>query len=158
MGANSPERAHRATVGAPRWVESRRSAFPLRRCAVHAPNVPVGLSAASFLPADEDLLVAAALACPGCLSGEVAWQLENGRDARHASSVAKLVGATAANKVVDRVLQIHGGMGYSKEMPIERWYRELRLSRIYEGTDEILRRTIARNLIKGHVKVGHLGD
>jgi len=52
------------------------------------------------------------------------------------------------------VLQIHGGMGYTRELPVERWYRELRLLRIYEGTDEIQRRTIARNLLKGHVKVG----
>ncbi|MQA95219.1 MAG: acyl-CoA dehydrogenase [Streptosporangiales bacterium] len=86
-----------------------------------------------------------------------AWQVQQGRDARHASSVAKLNGAVMANQVVDRVLQIHGGMGYTKELPIERWYRELRLLRIYEGTDEIQRRTIARNLIKGHVKLGEIG-
>ena len=82
-----------------------------------------------------------------------AWEQEQGRDSRHSSSVAKLSGTTMANRVVDRVLQIHGGMGYTKELPIERWYRELRLFRIFEGTDEILRRTIARNLIKGHVPV-----
>lgn len=83
-----------------------------------------------------------------------AWQVEQGQDARHASSVAKLNGTQMANKVVDRVLQIHGGMGYTKELPFERWYRELRLLRIFEGTDEIQKRTIARNLLKGHVKVG----
>lgn len=85
-----------------------------------------------------------------------AWMAENGMDARHQSSMAKLNGAIMANKVVDRVLQIHGGMGYTKELPIERWYRELRLYRIFEGTDEIQRRTIARNLLKGHAKVGEL--
>jgi alkylation response protein AidB-like acyl-CoA dehydrogenase len=83
-----------------------------------------------------------------------AWQVEQGVDARHASSVAKLYGTNMANRVVDRVLQIHGGMGYTKELPLERWYRELRLLRIFEGTDEIQKRTIARNLLKGHVKVG----
>lgn len=87
-----------------------------------------------------------------------AWQLETGRDNRHASSVAKLSGGLMANQVVDRVLQIHGGMGYTKELPIERWYREFRLLRIFEGTDEIQRRTIARNLLKGHVQVGGIGD
>lgn len=87
-----------------------------------------------------------------------AWQLETGRDNRHASSVAKLSGGLMANQVVDRVLQIHGGMGYTKELPIERWYREFRLLRIFEGTDEIQRRTIARNLLKGHVAVGGIGD
>jgi acyl-CoA dehydrogenase len=87
-----------------------------------------------------------------------AWRVEQGMDARHASSIAKLNGAEMANKVVDRVLQIHGGMGYTKELPIERWYRELRLLRIYEGTDEIQRRTIARNLLKGHVRLGGIGE
>jgi alkylation response protein AidB-like acyl-CoA dehydrogenase len=83
-----------------------------------------------------------------------AWQVDAGLDSRHAQSVAKLYGGVKANEIVDRVLQIHGGMGYTRELPIERWYRELRLLRIYEGTDEIQRRTIARNLLKGHVKVG----
>ncbi|MFI0352262.1 acyl-CoA dehydrogenase family protein [Actinomadura sp. 9N407] len=87
-----------------------------------------------------------------------AWQVQEGKDARHASSIAKLHGAVMANQVVDRVLQIHGGMGYTKELPIERWYRELRLLRIFEGTDEIQRRTIARNLIKGHVRLGGIGE
>ncbi|GAA4163344.1 acyl-CoA dehydrogenase family protein [Gryllotalpicola daejeonensis] len=86
-----------------------------------------------------------------------AWLLENNKDNRHAASIAKLTGSVMANKVVDRVLQIHGGMGYTKELPIERWYRELRLLRIFEGTDEIQKRTIARNLIKGHAKVSVLG-
>ncbi|MFC4002840.1 acyl-CoA dehydrogenase family protein [Prauserella oleivorans] len=83
-----------------------------------------------------------------------AWQVDSGMDSRHAQSMAKLYGGIKANEIVDRVLQIHGGMGYTRELPIERWYRELRLLRIYEGTDEIQRRTIARNLLKGHVKVG----
>ncbi|MEV0616925.1 acyl-CoA dehydrogenase family protein [Nonomuraea sp. NPDC050404] len=87
-----------------------------------------------------------------------AWRVGQGVDARHASSIAKLNGAVMANQVVDRVLQIHGGMGYTKELPIERWYRELRLLRIFEGTDEIQRRTIARNLIKGHAKLGLIGE
>ncbi len=86
-----------------------------------------------------------------------AWQLENNQDNRQAASVAKLAGTTMANRVADRVLQIHGGMGYTKELPIERWYRSFRLLRIFEGTDEIQRRTIARNLIKGYTKVGTIG-
>ncbi|HVW44256.1 MAG TPA: acyl-CoA dehydrogenase family protein [Amycolatopsis sp.] len=87
-----------------------------------------------------------------------AWQVDQGMDSRHAQSMAKLYGGQKANDIVDRVLQIHGGMGYTRELPVERWYRELRLLRIYEGTDEIQRRTIARNLLKGHAKVsGVLG-
>lgn len=87
-----------------------------------------------------------------------AWLVDQGADSRQAQSIAKLYGGVKANEIVDRVLQIHGGMGYTRELPIERWYRELRLLRIYEGTDEIQRRTIARNLLKGHAKVtGTLG-
>ncbi len=88
------------------------------------------------------------------LTLKAAWQLENGTDNRHASSIAKLYAGVKANEIVDRILQIHGGMGYTRELPIERWYRELRLLRIYEGTDEIQRQSIARNLLKGNVKIG----
>ncbi len=87
------------------------------------------------------------------LTMHAAWLSANGRDARHASSIAKLQGAVMANAVVDRVMQIHGGLGYSKELPIERWYRELRVLRIFEGTDEIQRQTIARNILRGNVPV-----
>lgn len=87
-----------------------------------------------------------------------AWQVDHGIDSRQSQSMAKLYGGLKANEIVDRVLQMHGGMGYTRELPVERWYRELRLLRIYEGTDEIQRRTIARNLLAGHVSVrGHLG-
>jgi acyl-CoA dehydrogenase len=82
-----------------------------------------------------------------------AWQVDHGHDSRHSQSIAKLYGGVKANEIVDRMLQIHGGMGYTRELPLERWYRELRLLRIYEGTDEIQRRTIARNLLKGHASV-----
>jgi alkylation response protein AidB-like acyl-CoA dehydrogenase len=87
-----------------------------------------------------------------------AWLVDQKQDSRQAQSIAKLYGGIKANEIVDRVLQIHGGMGYTRELPIERWYRELRLLRIYEGTDEIQRRTIARNLLKGHANIrGTLG-
>lgn len=88
------------------------------------------------------------------LALHAAWLAEQGEDTRHSSSVAKLYGSNMANRVADRVLQIHGGMGYTKELPIERWYREVRLWRIYEGTDEIQRFIIARNLLRGYVKQG----
>lgn len=83
-----------------------------------------------------------------------AFTLDQGEDNRHLASMAKLYGSNMGNRVVDRVLQIHGGMGYTKELPIERWYREARLWRIYDGTDEIQRLIISRNLLKGHVKLG----
>ncbi|MGB2571240.1 acyl-CoA dehydrogenase family protein [Micromonospora citrea] len=87
-----------------------------------------------------------------------AWTVDAGMDPRHASSMAKLYGAGMVNRVVDRVLQIHGGMGYTRELPIERWYRQVRLYRIFEGTDEMQRLIIARDLLRGYTRLGgHLG-
>jgi alkylation response protein AidB-like acyl-CoA dehydrogenase len=91
------------------------------------------------------------------LTLHVAWLVDQGSDARHRTAMAKLHGAVMANQVVDRVLQIHGGMGLTRELPVERWFRELRVLRIFEGTDEIQRRSIARNLLDGHVRIGDLG-
>ncbi len=61
------------------------------------------------------------------------------------ASMAKLFASETAMFVTDETLQIHGGMGYSKELPIERYYRDARITRIYEGTSEIQRMVIARN-------------
>jgi len=83
-----------------------------------------------------------------------AWLQDRGLDNRHEASIAKLHGAQTANRVADRVLQIHGGMGYTKELPIERVLRDVRVFRIYEGTDEIQKRTIARDLLRGTAGLG----
>jgi acyl-CoA dehydrogenase len=83
-----------------------------------------------------------------------AWTVDQGLDPRHASSMAKLYGAGMVNRVIDRVMQIHGGMGYTRELPIERWYRSVRLIRIYEGTDEMQRLIISRDLLRGYTKIG----
>jgi len=83
-----------------------------------------------------------------------AWSVDHGLESRHVSSMCKLFGASAVNRIIDRVLQIHGGMGYTRELPIERWYRQVRLFRIFEGTDEMLRLIIARDLLRGYTKVG----
>lgn len=83
-----------------------------------------------------------------------AWMVDQFGEARHASSMAKLYGAGMVNRVVDRVLQIHGGMGYTRELPIERWYRQVRLYRIFEGTDEMQRLIIARDLLRGYTRLG----
>jgi alkylation response protein AidB-like acyl-CoA dehydrogenase len=65
------------------------------------------------------------------------------------SAMAKLFASEAAEKACFEAIQIHGGMGYSREFPVERYYRDNRLTEIGEGTSEILRFVIARNLLKG---------
>lgn len=62
------------------------------------------------------------------------------------ASMAKLYASETANFVTKEAIQIHGGMGYSKEMPLERYYRDAKITEIYEGTSEIQRMVIARNL------------
>ena len=71
--------------------------------------------------------------------------LAGGKRYTSEASMAKLFCSETAAFVTDEALQIHGGMGYSKEMPVERYYRDARITRIYEGTSEIQRMVIARN-------------
>ena len=60
------------------------------------------------------------------------------------ASVAKLYASEAAMYITHQAVQIHGGMGYSKEMPLERYFRDAKITEIYEGTSEIQRMVIGR--------------
>jgi alkylation response protein AidB-like acyl-CoA dehydrogenase len=62
------------------------------------------------------------------------------------SSMAKLYASETAMWVTTEAIQIHGGIGYSKELPVERYFRDAKITEIYEGTSEIQRMVIARNL------------
>ena len=63
------------------------------------------------------------------------------------AAMAKLFAAETAMWVTEKAVQIHGGMGYSKELPIERYFRDAKITEIYEGTSEIQRLVIARNVL-----------
>jgi acyl-CoA dehydrogenase len=80
---------------------------------------------------------------------EAARQYDDGTDQRIAPSSAKLFCTEMVGRVADRAVQIHGGMGYMREVPAERFYRDARLFRLYEGTSEIQKLIIAKGLIKG---------
>ena len=73
--------------------------------------------------------------------------LDQGVAVRGEAAMAKLVASETCGRVVDRMLQLHGGNGYSREYEIERLYRDARVMRIYEGTSEIQREVIARDVI-----------
>lgn len=77
-----------------------------------------------------------------------AWEVDQGHDAREKVSMVKVAASEMQGRVVDRALQVFGGMGFTKEMPLERMYRDARVTRIYDGTSEIHRMLIARNVIK----------
>ncbi len=74
------------------------------------------------------------------------WKRQGGRYTLEAS-MAKLYASETAMWVTEKALQIHGGMGYSKELPLERYFRDAKITEIYEGTSEIQRLVIARNVL-----------
>jgi acyl-CoA dehydrogenase len=82
------------------------------------------------------------------LTWEGAWKVDRGEEHRHEASIAKLYSSEVLGRVVDRAIQIHGGYGVAKELPLERWYREARVRRIGEGPSEVQRFVIARNLLR----------
>jgi butyryl-CoA dehydrogenase len=75
-----------------------------------------------------------------------AWQRDSGAAFSDASAKAKLYASELASRAASRGVQIHGGYGYSKSYPIERFWRDARITEIYEGTSEMQRMVIARNL------------
>ena len=71
-----------------------------------------------------------------------------GKNISKQSAIVKYYTSESLWKIADYAVQIHGGMGYSKELPIERFYRDARINRIFEGTNEIQKTIIAHDVIK----------
>ena len=85
---------------------------------------------------------------------KAAWLYDQKQDLRDLSYMAKIVCAEVAGRVVDRAIQVHGGVGLTPELPLEYWYRQLRSIRITEGATEVLRWRLARNLFKRLASAG----
>ncbi|MGY0691947.1 acyl-CoA dehydrogenase family protein [Virgibacillus sp. FSP13] len=77
-----------------------------------------------------------------------AEKIDDGKKVIKEASMAKLFASEVFNKVADKAVQIHGGIGYMGEYPVERFYRDARITKIYEGTNEIQRLIIARNVLE----------
>ncbi|WHY59017.1 acyl-CoA dehydrogenase family protein [Peribacillus simplex] len=77
----------------------------------------------------------------------VAWMVDRKEKIIKEAAMLKLYGSEVYNRVADKAVQIHGGMGYMKDYPVERFYRDARITRIYEGTSEI-----QKNIITGQLK------
>lgn len=80
----------------------------------------------------------------------VAWMSDQGMKGIKEAAMLKLYGSEVYNRVADKAVQIHGGVGYISEYPIERFYRDARITRIYEGTSEIQKNIIAAQLSKDY--------
>jgi acyl-CoA dehydrogenase len=81
------------------------------------------------------------------LTWQAAWKADTGQDARLEAAMAKLYCTEVGFRVVDSVMQILGAMGMAREVPLESWFRDLRVARVVEGTSEMLRSQIARQVI-----------
>ncbi len=79
---------------------------------------------------------------------DCARRVDAGKNATLESSIVKLYCTEMASQVIDEAIQIHGGMGFSRELPLERMYRDARVTRIFEGTNEIQKSVIATELLK----------
>jgi len=84
------------------------------------------------------------------LARKAAWKQETGARFSMEASIAKLFASEMATRVTHKAIQIHGGNGYSREYPVERAYRDARITEIYEGTSEIQRLVIAAWVLKAY--------
>ena len=79
---------------------------------------------------------------------ECAWRSDLGEDVRDLSYMVKVMCTEMTGRVVDRAIQVHGGIGLTKDLPLEWWYRQVRSIRITEGATEVLRWRLGQNVIK----------
>jgi len=80
-----------------------------------------------------------------------AWLKDQGMDYNTASAMAKLYASEVAMKQTVEAVQIHGGYGFVKEYHVERLMRDAKITQIYEGTSEVQRIVISRNILKGQL-------
>jgi acyl-CoA dehydrogenase len=164
---------HGALIGGTEDVGYRAAMISLARGRVHIAALAVGIAQRALdesvayaatatqggTPIGNFQLVQAMIADQqtGVLAGralvrDTARLWLSGEDRRIAPSAAKLYCTEMAGKVADLAVQVHGGSGYMREVPVERIYRDVRLLRLYEGTSEIQRLIIGSNLVKAAQK------
>jgi len=80
----------------------------------------------------------------------VAWMVDTGQPFTRLAAMVKMYGSEVASRAIDVALQVHGGLGYSRDFAIERGFRDARISEIFEGTNEIQRIVIASNIFREH--------
>jgi alkylation response protein AidB-like acyl-CoA dehydrogenase len=88
-----------------------------------------------------------------CIVYRTAAEYDQNKSISRQAAFVKLYCSEALCKITDMAVQIHGGMGYSRELPIERFYRDARINKIFEGTSEIQRGIIAHDVLKKNGKI-----
>jgi alkylation response protein AidB-like acyl-CoA dehydrogenase len=112
----------------------------------HQFNAPIGdFQAIQWKIAD----MATELDAGRLLTHRAAWLRDRKLPCTREASMAKLFASRACNRAADEAVQIHGGAGYTKDFPVERYFRDARITEIYEGATDIQRLVIARSYLKG---------
>ena len=91
---------------------------------------------------------AAEISASKLMTLHAAWKMDQGEDARKEIALIKFYGAKILNDVINRSIQVHGSLGYSKDTPLESFYREARAAHIYDGPDEVHRMVVAKRILK----------
>ena len=134
VAATSVGRARRVLESALDWAATRQQF-----------GQPVGqFQGVGFQLADMAVAVEAA----ELLTLQAAWRLDQGRMTSQDAAMAKLFASEALGRVTDTAVQVYGGMGLMSEAPVERWWRDARVERIWDGTSEIQRLIISRALLR----------
>lgn len=134
VAATSVGRAQRVLEMMTRWA-AERSQF----------GRPIGrFQGVSFPLAD----VATEVEAANLLTLQAAWRLEQGTMTKQDAAMAKLFATEALAKATDQAVQVYGGMGLMAELPIERFWRDARVERIWDGTSEVQRHIISRSMLR----------
>jgi acyl-CoA dehydrogenase len=145
--ANSWLRATRLTVAAMAVGRARRAfAMALEHASQRRQfGQTIGrFQGVSFKLAD----MATAIDAADLLTLKAAWCLDQGQDANREIAQAKLFATEMLQRVTDEAIQIHGGMGLMDDLPLERFWRDARVERIWDGTSEVQRHIISRDLLR----------
>jgi acyl-CoA dehydrogenase len=131
-----------------RWIGAAQRSFEMM-CAYALKRVSFGEPLAEKQTVQNWIADSAAeINAARLMTLEAAWKMDRGDNARVEISLIKFFAAKVLHDVIDRAIQTHGALGYSKDTPLEMFYRDARAARIYDGPDEVHRQVVAQRILK----------